>query len=326
MAPGLRAAPRTGLRSPSEMKLLRALRSGSIAAMNFHHVELFYYVAKHGGISRAVRHIPYGIQQPAVSSQILQLEQDLGAKLFDRQPFRLTVEGQELYEYAKPFFDQAEAVATRLRGRHAPKLRIAASELILRDYLPPIIERLRRKHAHLRFALRAGFQGEMETWLQEGQIDLAITPLEKRPQAGLKCLPIVKLPPVLLVPKASPIRKAADLWARPHVDEPLICLPPAETITRVFQKGLRAMKIDWPVAIEASSTEVVTQYVANGYGFGVGVHLPHLIAHERVRPVPLPGFDSVEIAALWRPPVSPLVDDLRAVIAERAKELWRGAD
>ena len=51
--------------------------------MNLHHVELFYHVAKHGGISRAVRHMPYGIQQPAVSSQILLLEQDLGVKLFD---------------------------------------------------------------------------------------------------------------------------------------------------------------------------------------------------------------------------------------------------
>jgi len=58
--------------------------------MNIHHLELFYYVAQHGGISRAVRHIPYGIQQPAVSSQMLLLEEDLGTRLFERSPFRLT--------------------------------------------------------------------------------------------------------------------------------------------------------------------------------------------------------------------------------------------
>ena len=45
--------------------------------MNIHHLELFYYVARYRGISRAVRNTPYGIQQPAVSSQILLLEQDL---------------------------------------------------------------------------------------------------------------------------------------------------------------------------------------------------------------------------------------------------------
>lgn len=61
--------------------------------MNIHHLELFYYVATHGGISEAVRHMPYGIQQPAVSSQILQLEDDLGVKLFNRRPFQLTEAG-----------------------------------------------------------------------------------------------------------------------------------------------------------------------------------------------------------------------------------------
>ena len=58
--------------------------------MNIHHLELFYYVARHGGISEAVRNIPYGIQQPAVSGQIAQLEEFLGTTLFHRRPFSLT--------------------------------------------------------------------------------------------------------------------------------------------------------------------------------------------------------------------------------------------
>lgn len=66
--------------------------------MNIHHLELFYYVARHGGISSAVRQMPYGIQQPAVSSQILQLEKDLGVKLFERQPFRLAANSRRCCE------------------------------------------------------------------------------------------------------------------------------------------------------------------------------------------------------------------------------------
>src|SRR5215207_4137816 len=85
------------------------------AVINVHHLELFYYVARHGGISSAVRHMPYGIQQPAVSAQILRLEKDLGAKLFERQPFRLTPAGKELMELADPFFSNLEAVAQRLK-------------------------------------------------------------------------------------------------------------------------------------------------------------------------------------------------------------------
>lgn len=292
-----------------------------LPSMNLHHVELFYYVARHGGISRAVRHIPYGIQQPAVSSQILQLEEDLGTKLFDRQPFRLTAAGQELYGFAKPFFDNAEAVAQRLRAQQAPQLRIAASELILRDYLPMVIATMRQKHPAVRFALRAGFQADLETWLQEGVVDLAVTPLASRPQAGLKSIPIVQLPLVLIVPKDSPIKAAADLWSLDRIDDPLISLPPTEAISRSFRQGLKTLSLDWPVAIEASSTEIVTQYVANGYGIGVGVALPITRHHPAVRAIPMPGFDPVEVVALWRPPACPLHDELRAAVESSAQTL-----
>ena len=59
--------------------------------MNIHHLELFYYVARHGGIVPAVRNMPYGIQQPAVSGQIdfahLQKSFGFGAGRFmERKP------------------------------------------------------------------------------------------------------------------------------------------------------------------------------------------------------------------------------------------------
>src|ERR1019366_5888135 len=111
--------------------LMGAPRVACGARMNIHHVELFYYVARHGGISRAVRHIPYGIQQPAVSSQILRLEEDLGKRLFERNPFRLTAEGVALFEFARPFFENLDAVAGRLRQTAPPQLRLGASELVL---------------------------------------------------------------------------------------------------------------------------------------------------------------------------------------------------
>jgi len=72
--------------------------------MNVHHLELFYYVAKHGGIMPAVRNIPYGIQQPAVSAQVAQLEEFLGVTLFRRRPFALTPEGEKLHKLSSRFF------------------------------------------------------------------------------------------------------------------------------------------------------------------------------------------------------------------------------
>ena len=103
--------------------------------MNIHHLELFYFVAKHGGIAAAVRNIPYGIQQPAVSGQIAKLEESLGTKLFQRRPFALSPTGTELFEFIRPFFENIDVVAERLRQNSSPQLRIAAPAIVLHDYL-----------------------------------------------------------------------------------------------------------------------------------------------------------------------------------------------
>src|SRR5262245_36007351 len=118
--------------------------------MNIHHLELFYYVARHGGISEAVRNMPYGIQQPAVSGQILQLEEFLGVTLFQRRPFTLTTAGEDLYAFIRPFFDNVNAMADKLRGGVSQHIRIGASEIVLRDHLPPVLQTLREKFPKLK--------------------------------------------------------------------------------------------------------------------------------------------------------------------------------
>ena len=290
--------------------------------MNIHHLELFYYVAQHGGISRAVRHIPYGIQQPAVSSQMLLLEEDLGTRLFERSPFRLTEEGRKLFAFVCPFFDNLDAVAARLRKQAVPLLRIGTSELVLREYLPPIMQLLHQKHPQVRLSLQSGFTSQLEAWLQDRQIDLAITPLEKRPPARLRCLRLMRVPLVLLVHRKSKYKSAAELWAQGRIEEPLITLPTVEIISRLFKKGLQRRRIEWPPAIEASSLELITQYVANGDGIGVSVNLPGVSRHPQVRILPLEGFDPVEVAALWHGEPTCLI---RAVLEEGqryVRQLW----
>lgn len=290
--------------------------------MNVHHLELFYYVARHGGISKALRHIPYGIQQPAVSGQMLALEQDLGKRLFERTPFRLTAEGEELYAHVRPFFENMDAVAARLRKTADPQLRIGAAEVVLRDYLPVILDRFRAMHPRLRVTLRSGFQAQMETALQEREIDLAIVPLENRTPAKIQCQRLVQLPLVLVVPKASKWRAAEAVWANGPVEETLICLPPSETVCRLFRKGLKQLGVEWPAVMEASSLELVTRYVANGYGVGVSVAAGDGLKNPRVRVLPLDGFEPLVLAVLWHSDASPLVKEVIAEVRAYARQLW----
>jgi DNA-binding transcriptional LysR family regulator len=297
--------------------------------MNIHHLELFYYVACHGGISRAVQRMPYGIQQPAVSSQILLLEADLGRKLFNRSPFRLTPEGEQLFAFIKPFFENLEPFAARLRKGSAPLIRIGGSEFVLREYLPAIIQLLRKKQPNVRLSLQTGFTPQLEAWLQDRQIDLAITPLENRPPAHLRCLRLMRVPLVLLVHKRSKFKVAEQIWAQGRIEDPLIALPAIETISRRFKKGLRRLRIDWPATIEASSLDIVTQYVANGYGIGVSINMPGVARHPQVRILPLDGFEPLEVAALWHGEptalVRTVVEEARRYVAQSWSQ-WQHRD
>jgi DNA-binding transcriptional LysR family regulator len=271
--------------------------------MNVHHLELFYYVAKHGGISAAVRNIPYGIQQPAVSGQMRALEDDIGAKLFERIPFRLTAEGERLFLHARPFFENLDSVAAELRAGAEPELRIGGSELVLRDHIPIVVQRIRARHPRVRLCLRTGYQAQVEDWLRDGQLDLAITPVDARPPAKLRSIRLVCVPIVLLVHRSVKLKSAAELWAQKKIAVPLIGQPTG-------------------TAVEATSVELVTRYVSHGEGYGVNVAIPEVIRHRAVRALPLEGFEPMTMGILWRGDPTPLV---RATIEEAkryAQEMW----
>lgn len=290
--------------------------------MNVHHLELFYYVARHGGISSAVRHMPYGIQQPAVSAQILRLEKDLGVKLFERQPFRLTGAGQQLMEFVDPFFSNLDAMGQRLRNGAQPQLRVAASEVVLRTHFPAVLERLKHHHPQVRLGLRSGFDTELAAWLREGQADLIFLPLHGRPPAQTQSLTLLRLPLVLLLPKKLKIKSAAEFWSKRGPQHPLISMPPRESVSVLFQRGLKKRNAEWPVTIEASSLSLITQYVADGRGVGVSILLPELVNRPNTRMIVLDDFEMLDVAAVWRGELSPL---LRAFLEESqryARELW----
>lgn len=292
--------------------------------MNVHHLELFYYVARYGGISQAVRHMPYGIQQPAVSGQILQLEQTLGTRLFQRRPFSLTPAGRRLYEFASPFFGNLAEVSAELRGEAEQRLRLAASARILRDHVPAMLRELHGKHPLIRLCLTEASQALAEDLLVRQEIDLALTELDGRPAAGLKSCTLLKLPLVLVVREDSPFRTARDLWKDDQISPPLIAFSEKATLTRLFQGELRRKGIRWPVTIEADATDLVETYAAEGFGVGLSVDVPQERSRLGLRKLSLPGFARLEIAALWQGKLPLLPAAFLELVKRRANNLARG--
>jgi DNA-binding transcriptional LysR family regulator len=287
--------------------------------MNVHHLELFYYVARHGGIMPAVRNIPYGIQQPAVSSQMSQLEEFLGVTLFQRRPFKLTAEGEKLFQFVQPFFLNLDKIAGDLQGGHARHIRVGASNIILREHLPELFQGVRKKFPEAKMSLREGVPAYLEELLRREEIDLAVTLIEKKPAADIQSLPLLELPLVLLVENNCPIKSAEELWQRDKIDEPLICLPREESLCKNFQQWLNKRGVDWFPGIEASSNELIAIYVANGLGIGVSVSIPKKPLPPNVRALPLNDFPPVIIGVLWRGVPTPLVKTFLDEAQKRAK-------
>ena len=289
--------------------------------MNVHHLELFYYVAKCGGISQAVRQIPYGIQQPAISGQVLALEETLGTALFQRRPFALTPAGKRLAEFITPFFENLDEIAAELRGEAGQRLRLAASAQALRDHVPELLKKLHKHTPLVQLCLQEASQAQAELLLRQQEIDLAITELADRPTAGLKAHTLLRLPLVLLVRQDSPLRSARELWTTETLRQPLVAYGEQQTLTKQFLDELRRKHHRWTVSVEASSMDLVETYVAEGFGIGLSVAVPATPLRPTLRAIPLPGFAPLVIAALWQGKLPPLPAAFLELIKARAVEL-----
>ncbi|MFR0613044.1 LysR family transcriptional regulator [Lactobacillus porci] len=90
--------------------------------MNLKQLQYFVLVAEEGQITSAAKQLFIG--QPALSYQLKQLEDELGAKLFARQPhgIELTDAGKKLYSYSKQILTLAQNAETEIREIQAGQL------------------------------------------------------------------------------------------------------------------------------------------------------------------------------------------------------------
>lgn len=288
--------------------------------MNIHHLELFFYVAKHGGVSAAARQMPYGIQQPAISAQIILLENNLGAALFTRRPFKLTNAGVELYQFIEPFFSGLDGVARKLRGGVAMSIRIGALETIQREYLPRLLKSMCGRFPELRFSLVPAQLPQIETALLAQEIDVGIAPLLGKRLEGIKQKEMVRVPLALMVPKASKLRSLDAFWRQDRISEPLITGPKDNPVCQLFQAELQRRGIDWFASIELYPQELIARYVAEGFGFGLVIAEPGLPAAAGIRLLPLADFPTVPYGLLWTGVHSPLL----TAFFEEAQTLAQG--
>ena len=152
---------------------------------NLEYYKVFYYVGKLQSITEAAKIL--SISQPAVSQSIHQLEKSLSCTLFQRtsRGMKFTTEGELLYRYVERGYDQIELGEQRLRQlQHldAGEVRIGASDMTLRFFLLPYLEKFHELYPGIKVTVTNGPTPETLQYLSDDKIDFGVisTPFESQ--------------------------------------------------------------------------------------------------------------------------------------------------
>ena len=118
------------------------------------------------------------VSQPALSRQIADLEDELGVKLFNRQPRHLTLTpaGQYLYEQAKEILTLASKTKSNLQSSAviSGDLTIAAGESFAMQRLMNIVSNIFRDYPTVKIHILSGDYEFAERRLNTGAVDFAV--------------------------------------------------------------------------------------------------------------------------------------------------------
>ena len=148
--------------------------------MNLRQLRYFDALAHHSHFGRAAA--ACAISQPALSMQIKELEETLGAVLVERgaRQVRLTKFGEEAALRVRDILlliDELGEIAQASRDRLSGRLRIGMIPTIAPYLLPTVIGDLTRMHPELDIHVREALTSRLIQELVEGRLDTAIVAL-----------------------------------------------------------------------------------------------------------------------------------------------------
>jgi LysR family transcriptional activator of nhaA len=157
--------------------------------LNYHHLRLFWVVAKEGGVSRASKLLR--LAHPTVSAQIHALEQSLGEQLFTREGRRLVLTdvGRLVYRYADDIFALGRELVDAVKGR--PTGRPVILEVGIADALSKlVVRRLLEPALHLpeavRLVCREDRHDRLLAALSTHSLDVVLTDTALVPGGGVR--------------------------------------------------------------------------------------------------------------------------------------------
>lgn len=239
----------------------------AINRISLFHLETLLWIAQLGTFAAAAEKL--NTTQPAISARIAELEERLGATLFQKhgRSSNLTPAGRQLVREYLPIWEQLQAVLLRSSGfgEIRGSVRIGAGEIAAASCLPPFIASMKEQWPDLTFDIEVELTAQMIQALLNGRIDLAFAaglvahPALKANSIGAAELLWIAGPSIAMEMATNGVRPTHALWS----------LPSHSPIYQLMRDALGSSAIPHRSVNLCNNVRAMIDIVAMGGGFAL---------------------------------------------------------
>ena len=295
------------------------------------HLRLVAALAETGNMTRAAGRLH--LTQSALSHQLRDVEDRLGARLFDRETkvMRPTAAGRRLLETAQRVLAELDRTEKELRDGVEPRatMRLSTECYTCYHWLPDLLIAYRRQHPTVDVQILAAATRDPYPSLLEGELDLAIVSERIRNnRVGYRPLFADEL--VAVMPPSHPLARRPFLVAQDFAEEHLILYDAPKTELTIFADVLYPAAVAPKHVSHVQLTEAIIEMVKAGLGLGILARwaiLPHLKAGTLATvPVTRRGLQRRWQAAFMKKKALPahMTDFIALMAAKSFPALYRG--
>lgn len=249
--------------------------------MDFDQLETFLEVARRASFSRAAE--KRFRTQPAISSQIRSLEEEVGARLFDRSGGKvsLTAAGKAFQKYVEETLDARKTMLVNLAEmERIPRgeITIGANEGTCLHILPEVFADFKKQYPDVSVNIKRADYGKILESIIDNSVDFGVVSLPVTDNR-LTVVLIHRDELVIIAPPNHPLGKLKSATMADVRSYPLV-VPKAghtrDALDQLFHD--RRMKPNY--TMELDSSELLKRFVAAGVGVGF---IPRSNIEEDVR-------------------------------------------
>jgi LysR family transcriptional regulator, regulator for metE and metH len=242
-------------------------QKGLFMYIEIRHLKLVAAIAETGSVTQAGNRLH--LTQSALSHQLRDAEEQLGAPLFERKnrKMALTAAGERLLQTAKNVLAELDRAAMDIQKRDPEShglVRLSTQCYTVYYWLPPRLKLFQKKFPDVEFQLVVEATDNPFTALLEGKLDLAIVcdPIRNR---KIVYTPLFEDELYIIVPPEHRLAGKKYVEAEDLATENLIIYPPKEECT-VLKEILEPAGVTPRRIQEVTLTEGIVEMVRAGLG------------------------------------------------------------